>query len=423
MLRIGVFGIGSVGSGLLKILHSGEYPIKVSKIVDRSFQHKKEIIGNIPSNDQSAFILDDPEIDLVVELIGGMDKALYIIREAIDKGKSVVTANKAVLAEHGYALFPKAKTSNLSLGFEAAVAGAIPIIHNLQTVFCNERIQLLQGILNGTSNYILTKMRTEKKDFSHVLKDAQNLGLAEADPALDINGMDACHKLALVSSLISGEWVDYKRISLQGIENLKLDDIEFASQLGYRIRLIGHYEKTNSGISIMVIPMMVASGNPLFHVEEENNAVFLKGEFSNQHLFQGKGAGSLPTASSVLADLVRIEKSKEPIPLPNFEKYAEIAPDHALECPFYLSFYVPDKPGILSSLTGCLAKEDISIHTALHSKKSLDGKDGMIRQILVVQKTNMHSIQSSLETMVAKELIVENPVYLPIDDEILLKNN
>lgn len=423
MLRIGLFGIGSVGSGLLKILETGKYPLRVAKIVDRSFQKKSEIIGNIPASDQAEFILNDPDIDVVVELIGGTEKALYIIREAIDKKKSVVTANKAVLAEHGYALFPKAKNANLSLGFEAAVAGAIPIIHNLQTVFCNEKILLLQGILNGTSNYILTQMRTEKKDFPEILKEAQKLGLAEADPTLDVNGMDACHKLALVASLISGQWVDYQRVFLQGIDNLKLHDIEFAEQLGYRIRLIGHYEETSSGVSIMVIPMMVATGNPLYHVEQENNAIFVKGEFSNLHLFQGKGAGPLPTASSVLADLMRIEKSSVPLPTPEFTNYADMAPNHALECPFYLSFYVQDKPGILSSLTGCLAKEDISIHTALHSKKSLDGKDGMVRQSLVVQKTNMLAIQKSLETMLAEGLIDENPVYLPIDDEILLKNH
>lgn len=420
MLRIGIFGLGSVGSGLIHILKKGNYPIQIKKIVDRSFEKKKELYGDIPASNNPADILDDPEIDVVVELIGGIEQALYILREAIDKKKHVITANKAVLAEHGYALFPKAHFNKVSLGYEAAVAGAIPVIHNLNSVFLNEPISLLQGILNGTSNYILTKMRSEQQSFNNTLSEAQKLGLAEADPSLDINGMDACHKLALLASMISGKWVDYRRIPVLGIENINLNDIQFAEQLGYRIRLVGHYEPSADSVNVLLMPMLVAAGNPLFHVENEDNAIFIKGEYSGMNMFQGKGAGSLPTASSVLADLLRIEKEPAANNALYYTEYAEIAPLQALECPFYLSFQVPDQPGTLSALTGCLAEESISIHSALHSKDKLDGQAGLVQQSLVVQKTDLQSITKALEKMKTQGLVETNPVYLPIDDEILL---
>jgi homoserine dehydrogenase len=417
MLKVGLFGLGTVGQGLIKISRENSFPFEITAVVDRSYKKKSSILGNIPASDNPDFILKNNDINTIVEVMGGDDLALYVIREALDKGKNVVTANKLVLAEHGFALFSKAMEMKVKIGFEASVAGAIPVVNNFENNFWNETIVLLEGILNGTTNYILTKMRTEKMDYEEVLKEAQAKGLAEANPFLDVSGADAAHKLALLSSLISKKWIEHHNIYLRGITDIRLSDILWTEKMGYRIRLIARFNKKDNKIFLSVEPTIISPGHYLWDIEFENNAVMFHGKYSGKHMFVGKGAGSLPTAYSVLSDILRIEKGNyNPYLENNFEwHYQQPSPIDDLESPFYLRLQVKDEPGVLAKIAGILSNEKISI-ASVHQDAPIDKTDKPVDLIIVTHQCPRKSLHESINELKKSGSVLSDPVFLPIDE-------
>ena len=411
MLNIGIFGLGTVGRGLIEIIRKSNANINIKAVVDRSYQNKKDILQDIPASDDSDLILKDKEIDVVVELIGGIDLPLYIARETIDQKRKFVTANKALLAEHGYTLFNKAfENWEKQVFFEAAVAGGMPIIRNLQTVFRYERITRLEAILNGTSNYILTKMHSEKRDYADILKDAQALGLAEADPTLDVNGMDATHKLCILASLIQGEWLEVNRIETSGISELNLADIVWSESMGYRIKLIAKYIHAENKNYLSVEPTLVKSNHFLYDVELENNAIMLDAEYSSTHLLVGKGAGSYPTAYSVFTDIM--SSFDQPPKVKNWE-YGRVATNASLESEFYIRYNVKDQTGVLASIANILGQSNISISNVKQDARLK--VDNAIDLVISTHKCSRGALQKATEVL-NKESFVEGPgVILPID--------
>jgi homoserine dehydrogenase len=417
MLKVGLFGLGTVGRGLLEISRKSRLPFEIVAIVDRSWQKKTKIIGNIAASDDPRLILDNKDIDLVIELMGGIDLPLFVIREALDKQKNVITANKFLLAEHGFALFTKAQDNGVKIGFEAAVAGAIPIIRNLENIFWYEDIPLLEGILNGTTNYILTKMRAEKKDYEAALKDAQQLGFAEADPALDVNGMDAAHKLALLASHITKTWIEYHSIYVRGIENIRLNDILWTEKAGYRIRQISRCRRIDDKVYLSVEPSIILPGHYLWDIENENNAIVFQGSYSGSHMFVGKGAGSLPTAYSVLSDIMHVAQGNyNPYIIDNFVwRYNHPASVEDKECAFYMRLLIKDEPGVLAEIARVLSEHSISI-ASVHQDAPIQTTERPVDLILVTHKCVRRSLQNSIKALEKLNCVKSVPVFLPIDE-------
>ncbi|MDH4199862.1 MAG: homoserine dehydrogenase [Spirochaetia bacterium] len=415
--KIGLFGLGTVGQGLLNIIQKSSLPFEISAIVDRSFQKKQDLIGKIPASSDPGLILDNQEIDIIVEVIGGVDLPLFIIREALDKKKNVVTANKFLLAQHGYALFSKARENGVKIGFEASVAGAIPIIRNLENIFWYEQIPLLEGILNGTTNYILTCMRTEKKDYPEALADAQRLGLAEADPALDINGTDAAHKLALLASLISKKWIDYNNIYVRGIGNLRINDISWTEKMGYRVKQISRYHLHDGKMFLSVEPSIIRPGHYLWDVEFENNAIVFQGAYSGNHMFVGKGAGSYPTAYSVLSDIMHIIQGNYNPYIANDCQwhYDYPSPIDDNENAFYIRLPVRDEPGVLAQITAILSENHISI-ASVHQDAPLETTDNPVDIIIVTHKCYRKSIHNILNLLEKSKVLQGEAVFLAMDE-------
>ena len=362
MINVALFGLGTVGKGVLEIIRKNKLPINIIAVIDRSYAKKQDILQGIPASDDPNFALNNPNIQAIIEVMGGTSTALFIIREALDKKIPVITANKALLAEHGYALFNKAKENKTLILFEAAVAGAVPIIRSLNTIFKYEKITQLEGILNGTTNYMLTKMRTDKLSYSSILKQAQDLGFAEADPSFDVNGSDAAQKLALLSSLLSQSWIDWHKLPIKGIDNIELRDITWAENNNYRIRLVGNFLRKDNLIYAWLEPKMILRTHFLWDVELENNAIALLGEYSGPHLMVGKGAGSLPTAYSIITDILRL--SEEPNQSLLFSKTLEYVPIGSVvdfKRSMYIRLQVEDEAGVLSKISNILSKKGISI--------------------------------------------------------------
>ncbi|RME90518.1 MAG: homoserine dehydrogenase [Candidatus Hydrogenedentota bacterium] len=413
MVKIGLFGLGTVGQGLLQLVKKSPYA-EIKAVVDRSYQKKKDILQDIPASDDPSMILENPEIDIYVELIGGIDFPLFIAREAIDRKKTLITANKALLAEHGYAIFSRASLNEVHIGFEAAIAGAIPIVRNLMSVINYQPISRLQGILNGTTNYLLTKMAKRKAPYHEVLKEAQELGLAEADPTLDVNGMDACHKLALLASLITNKWFEYERIETVGIEQISLSDILWAEKMGYKIKLLADYHYNDKKHFISVEPTMIPSSSPLYAIDNEDNAILVKGEFSGEHLFAGKGAGSLPTAYSVYADIVNYALGRHSSWDMKHPEYAAIAPESGADYEFYIRLQVQNRPGVLAKAAQSLGSRGISIaavhQEAIYEENSQDPVD----LVIVTHHCRKEVLTKALAEIEKQDYCTNAAVKIPI---------
>ena len=415
MKRIALFGFGGVGQALLTIIRNQNLPIEICFVFDRSYHKKKDILKNIPASDDINIIKNIDNIDLIVELMGGLSTALFIIRESLDRGIPVVTANKAVLAEHGYALFNKAIQNKTQILFEAAVAGAIPIVQNIKEIFCHEKINVLQSILNGTTNYILSQMRLLKKEQSIILKQAQQLGFAEADPTLDINGVDASQKLALISSLIQHKWVDYHRIYTRGIQGICLADILFAERMNYQIKLISSFQAYDNYILTRTEPVFVDHQHPLYGVDMENNAISFTGKYSNNHLLLGKGAGHLPTAYAVLTDILRISKSGENIKLE--EEYETLKGLDNVQTPIYLRISVKDQIGILEKISQILSSQKISISSIIQNKPTGENILEDKTEIFIITHSckRTHLLQA-LELFYKEKYIFDKLIYIAIQE-------
>lgn len=392
-IKIGLLGCGVVGSGVIKLLTKNAKDIalktgtrlEVKRVLVRDL--KKPRLLDLPSaffTDRAEDILDDPEIQIVVELMGGIEPAKSYILQALASGKSVVTANKDLLAAHGKELFETAAEYQQDLRFEASVAGGIPIIQPLKESLAGNKIRRILGIVNGTTNYILTKMSMEGKEFRDALAEAQALGYAEADPSADIEGLDAARKIAILASIAFQTRVSIDKVYSEGIVAISALDIAYAKELGFTIKLLGVAQEVNEEIEVRVHPLMIPSDHPLASVNDVYNAVFVEGDAVGHTMFFGPGAGELPTASSVLGDLIAVAKSIRlgiTGHLTGCTCYHDkkIRTIGELNSCYYLRLSVQDQPGVLSTIAGVLAEHGVSIASVLQ-KRTL----GQLAEIVLV---------------------------------------
>jgi len=391
-INVGLLGIGTVGGGTWTVLTRNQEeitrragrPIRITAVADRNLEHARTLTGGqVKLTDDAFSLVKDPDIDIVVELIGGYTTAKELVLAAIENGKHVVTANKALLAVHGNEIFAAAQKKGVMVAFEAAVAGGIPIIKALREGLSANRIQWIAGIINGTTNFILSEMRDKGHSFDAVLHEAQKLGYAEADPTFDIEGIDAAHKATLMASIAFGIPVQFDKAYVEGITKLQAKDIRYAEQLGYRIKLLGIAKRKENGIELRVHPTLIPSKRLIANVEGAMNAVLVQGDAVGATLYYGKGAGAEPTASSVIADLVdvtRLHTADKHHRVPHLAFQPDqltdlpILPIDEVETAYYLRMRAADKPGVLADITRILADLDISIDAMLQ-KEPAEGED------------------------------------------------
>jgi homoserine dehydrogenase len=382
-VRVGLLGIGTVGAGTFAVLTRNQNEItrragrgiEITDVADLDVARARSVVGGHARVGNDAFALvKDPAIDVVVELIGGYGIARELVMQAIAHGKHVVTANKALLAVHGNEIFAAARARGVVVAFEAAVAGGIPIIKALREGLTANRIEWIAGIINGTTNFILSEMRDKGSSFADVLKEAQRLGYAEADPTFDIEGVDAAHKATIMSAIAFGIPVQFDRAHVEGISSLQAEDIRYAEQLGYRIKLLGITRRREQGIELRVHPTLIPAKRLIANVEGAMNAVWVKGDAVGHTMYYGKGAGAEPTASAVIADLVDVARALTVDP-GNRVPHLAFQPDAMAAFPilpigeilsaYYLRLRVADEPGVLADITRILADESISIDAVL----------------------------------------------------------
>ena len=397
-IQVGLLGIGTVGSGVFNVLNRNQNEIQrragrgieITMVADLDTARAQAVVGaNVRVVNDARAIIANPDIDIVIELIGGYGIAKQLVMEAIAAGKHVVTANKALLAVHGTEIFAAAHAKGVMVAFEAAVAGGIPIIKSLREGLTANRIQWIAGIINGTTNFILSEMRDKGIDFAAALKDAQALGYAEADPTFDIEGVDAAHKVTLMSAIAFGIPVQFDKAYVEGISKLAAQDIKYAQQLGYRIKLLGITKRVTvngkEGIELRVHPSLVPNKRLIANVEGAMNAVMAHGDAVGTTLYYGKGAGSEPTASAVIADLVDITRLHTADPAhrvphlafqPDAMSDLQVLPMSDIVTSYYLRLSVADEAGVLAKVTGILASADISIDAVLQREADEVGGEG-----------------------------------------------
>ena len=390
-IKVGLLGIGTVGSGTFQVLRRNQAEIRgragrgieIAMVADLDVERARSIVGDACTVVSDAReVIANPEIDIVVELIGGYGIARTLVLDAIKAGKHVVTANKALLAVHGSEIFAAAREQGVMVAFEAAVAGGIPIIKALREGLTANRIEWIAGIINGTTNFILSEMRSKGLDFATVLKEAQRLGYAEADPTFDIEGVDAAHKATIMSAIAFGIPVQFEQAHVEGITALQATDIKYAEQLGYRIKLLGIARRRDKGIELRVHPTLIPAGRLIANVEGAMNAVLVQADAVGTTLYYGKGAGAEPTASAVIADLVDITRLATADPdhrvphlafQPDAMNDTPILPMAQVQTAFYLRLRVADQAGVLSRITTILAEHEISIDAVLQ-RESAEGE-------------------------------------------------
>ncbi len=401
-IQVGLLGIGTVGSGTFEVLRRNQAEIErragrgiaITMVADLDVARAQSIVGpDVQVVNDARAIIANPEIDIVIELIGGYGIAKALVLEAIAAGKHVVTANKALLAVHGTEIFAAAQAKGVVVAFEAAVAGGIPIIKALREGLTANRIEWVAGIINGTTNFILSEMRDKGLDFAVVLQEAQRLGYAEADPTFDIEGVDAAHKVTLMSAIAFGIPVQFDKAYTEGITQLAATDIRYAEQLGYRIKLLGITKRTAHGVELRVHPCLIPAKRLIANVEGAMNAVLVQGDAVGSTLYYGKGAGSEPTASAVIADLVDITRLHTADPLhrvphlafqPDAMSDLPVLPMSAVVTSYYLRLRVADQAGVLAKVTGLLAEAGISIDAVLQREADQVGGEGATSTDLII---------------------------------------
>jgi homoserine dehydrogenase len=366
--------------------------------------------------DDAVGLAHDPAVDVVVELIGGAEgKAKALAEAAIAAGKPLVTANKALLAVHGVALAKAAEANNVTIAYEAAVAGGIPVIKALREGMAANQVSRVAGILNGTCNYILTVMREEGRDFADVLADAQRLGYAEADPSFDLDGVDAAHKLAILAGLAFGARIDFSSVHIEGIRRISGIDIAFAQELGYRIKLLGIAEKTEAGISLRVHPAMVPMEQPIATIDGVFNAVLMDGDFAGPVLLRGRGAGEGPTASAVVADLIDFARGIH-VPVWGMAESAleeaRLVPMSELNSAYFLRLSVVDQPGVLADVTAILRDHGISLESMLQRGRA---PGEAVPIVLVTHETTEAAVSAALARVGTLPAVLEPPALIRIE--------
>ena len=386
-IKIALLGLGTVGSGVVKVLesHGAEMQeragcrLVLRRVADADLTRPREglDLGRLPLVGDANRVLDDPEVQIVIELVGGLEPARTFILKALASGKHVVTANKALLAHHGAEIFAEARRNRVMLGFEAAVAGGIPLIRAVKEGLPANRILSAFGIVNGTCNYILSKMTDEGRDFAEVLKEAQAKGYAEADPALDIEGLDSAHKLQILASLAFRTTVDLKDIYTEGISGVAGEDVVNAGELGYRIKLLAIAKASDGSLEARVHPTMIPADSPMAAVSGVFNAVFITGDNVGNLMFYGRGAGQLPTASAIWSDTLDIARRVAhgipalDVDLPSVsERPLPLRPMDEIRSAYYLRVMAMDRPGVLAQVAGILGRHDISLVSVLQKGRA-----------------------------------------------------
>ena len=419
-IRVGLLGIGTVGGGTFVVLKRNQEEIirragrgiVITMVADREVEKARKIVGEGVIVTSDAYeIVTSPDIDIVIELIGGYTVAKDLILKAIEHGKHVVTANKALLASHGTEIFAAAQKKGVMVAFEAAVAGGIPIIKALREGLTANRIEWIAGIINGTSNFILSEMRDKGLAFDTVLDQAQKLGYAEADPTFDIEGIDAAHKLTIMAAIAFGIPMQFDKVYTEGIAKLTREDIRYAEELGYRIKLLGITKRTPKGIELRVHPTLIPARRLIANVEGVMNAIVVKGDAVGATLYYGAGAGAEPTASSVVADLVDVTRMhtadpKHRVPhlafQPDLLSNTPILKMDEVETSYYLRLRTQDRPGVLADITRILADLNISID-AMVQKEPSEGED----QVNIIMLTHL-TVEKNINAAIVK--IEELPV-------------
>jgi len=425
-IQVGLLGIGTVGAGTFAVLARNQEEIRrragrgieIAAVADLDTARAEKIVaGRAKVLADARSVIADPAIDIVVELIGGYGIAKTLVLEAIAAGKHVVTANKALLAVHGNEIFAAASDKGVMVAFEAAVAGGIPIIKALREGLTANRIEWVAGIINGTTNFILSEMRSKGLDFATVLKEAQRLGYAEADPTFDIEGVDAAHKATILSAIAFGVPVQFDKAHVEGITKLQAVDIRYAEQLGYRIKLLGITRRQDKGIELRVHPTLVPAKRLIANVEGAMNAVMVHGDAVGTTLYYGKGAGSEPTASAVVADIVDIARGLEipvfGVPAASLADHA-IAPISAHQGCYYIRLMVLDQPGVLAQISGILGNHRISIAQMIQRGR----KEGGSVPLVIMSHTALErDVGNAMREIKALSCVSEQPVVIRVEGE------
>lgn len=433
-LQVGLLGMGTVGTGTWTVLRRNEEeitrragrPIRITWIAERALdvaREKTRGAEGVNLTNDAHVVLQHPDIDIVIELVGGIEPARSFVLEAIANGKHVVTANKALLARHGNEIFAAAHAKGVMVAFEAAVAGGIPIIKALREGLTANRIEWIAGIINGTSNFILSEMRSRGASFATVLAEAQARGYAEADPTYDIEGIDAAHKLAIMSAIAFGVPMQFEKVYTEGISQLSQEDIRYAEELGYRIKLLGITRRAKNGIELRVHPTLIPAKRLIANVEGVMNAVLVKADAVGPTLYYGAGAGAEPTASAVIADLVDVTRMHTADPEHRVPHLA-FQPDQLSAEPFlpigevvtsyYLRLRVDDKPGVLADITRILADHEISID-AMIQKEPPEGEQ-QTDIILLTHKTIEKNIVDAIAKIEALPTVRARIVRLRLEE-------
>ncbi len=427
--NLGIFGLGNVGIGLVQMLSKNQAlidskagkPLRIKRaVVQNITKDRGENLSKIHISNNPEDILDDPEIDIIIEVIGGLDIAEKVILKALKNGKSVVTANKALLGERGSVIFPAANNAVGGFGFESSVGTAIPIIQTLQKGFAGDEIMSISGIINGTSNYILTRMSQDDMEFREALLDAQNKGLAETNPALDIQGVDAAHKLIIMMNIAFGGSFDFTQLYIEGISKIKAADIRYTRELGYIIKHLGIARKTDKGIEARVHPVLIPKDHILSSVNNAFNAISVFGKFIGPSMLYGLGAGPGPSAAGVLSDVIEFcrtqlsdRQSSCTLPLKIWQPM-EIIPIDQIVSKYYLRVPVTDELGVLAGISKILAQHRISVKSVIQ-KEDDNCKEGTIDIVLITYEALEADVQNALNIINQQVFIVGETQLIRID--------
>ncbi|GBD27102.1 Homoserine dehydrogenase [bacterium HR30] len=433
VLGVGVIGFGTIGTGVVRLLRSEERKLRerlgawlrLVRIADIDLERDRGV--NVPreilTRDANE-IIGAPDVDIVVELIGGYEPARSFVVEALRRGKCVVTANKALLATHGSEIFPAAEKAGVPLGFEASVGGGIPIVRTLRDGLVGDRVRAIYGIVNGTSNYILSEMTRERASFEEVLSRAQAQGLAEADPTYDVDGIDAAHKLCLLIQLAFGRRVPFRDIPVEGIRHVTTVDLQYASELGYAIKLLAIAKLHGTQVEARVAPTMIPQEHVLSDVNGAYNGIVVQGDALGQTFYYGLGAGMMPTATAVLADIVDAarfllgETKRIPHPLGypwNQQRQAKLVAPDSVESEFYLRMSLADRPGVLAQVAGILGREKVSIATMVQQGRQ---QNGWVPVVMRTHRARAGQVRRALQKIVQTKVVRGKPVVLRIEEEL-----
>ena len=430
VINVGLIGAGTVGCGVIKVLSQNAdiiekrtgIRIELKRIADIDPDRKRPV--EIPKSlfTTNAFdLIEDSSISIVIELVGGTTVAKDLILGAVEKGKNVVTANKALIAHHGKEIFTAARKKGVDIGFEASVGGGIPIIKAIKEGFIANKILSIHGIMNGTSNYILSRMTEEGKEFNDVLRQAQIEGYAESDPSFDIDGIDAAHKLSILIMISFGVFLDFKKIYIKGIREITPIDISFADELGYKIKLLAIAKSRDEGLEAGVYPTLVQKGTQIADVSGVFNAIYIVGDSVGPTMLYGMGAGMMPTASAVLSDVVQIAKNIERgnscTSLPKFynnKNSSFLIPMSEITTKYYLRFQVEDRPGVLGQITGCLGQNNISIESVIQKGRHLGG--GEVPVVIMTHEAKERDLLSSLQAIDNLAVVRARSIFIRIEE-------